>query len=169
MSIQELLRGAVDRLEGETVAQSRLRLALLSLSSAAEANPKLYQANEWRRALTDCAVLLGEKAEVQGGNATFQPTHQLKTGRQTHVKAWQFILGEPIPEWVKQNFSPVDATRNMLGHRKGYGVRIGEWIIRPRDQYCCVLSDREFLERFRPLPDSALASESATELTPKQP
>jgi len=61
-----MMEHAEERQARNELSRARLRLALRCLSGAAEADPTLFEGDAWRRALSDVASILGQKAEIQG-------------------------------------------------------------------------------------------------------
>jgi len=82
-----------------------------------------------------------------------KPTHQLRTGSQDDVVAWQFTPLSYVPVWVARNFHDLDGSRSQLTHNSGEKVNCGDWIVRdPEKSAAMVLTNEEFDLCFVALP-----------------
>lgn len=82
-----------------------------------------------------------------------KPTHQLKTGTNRDVCAWQNDRKSSVPIWVFRNFHDLGGA-GVLTHRSGEKVQIGDWICIDMEnrKNAIVLTNGEFQEWFVEIP-----------------
>jgi hypothetical protein len=81
-----------------------------------------------------------------------KPTHQLRSGSNQDVVAWQFTPDAPTPAWVARNFH-VLGNGDCLTHNSGHRVNYTDWIVRdPERAAAMVLTNEEFQLCFAALP-----------------